>query len=147
MPYDPIFLTLDELYNRKGGQDAVELLGGGPDSVERGLEDAESEARSYLAPALGPRLPTTTATTPAVLKRHVTSAAIYHARSTKVAAISDDVQLAYDAAVSWYRAVAAGKADLPFDDPPATSTTRSSGIRVSSPRALSMVDALAGTLP
>jgi len=133
MPY----LTIDELYARKGGPDrVVRLAGGEPTDALRRIEQAkataEAEARSYLEARFGTLLDSwTVETTPAVLKDKVATATLYHLVENTHDQIAQPLVDAYLLILEWYRAVAAGRADLPVDSVPEPSTSTGTGIAIS----------------
>jgi phage gp36-like protein len=123
------FLTLTEFYARAGGTERVQRLApqseGGVDvaAVTAAKERGEVEAFSRLSARYPTQLPTTPATTPDVLKDVVARAALYHLAAASRDLVAEELRRGYDDALSWYRDVVAGRANL--DLAPAAAIDRS----------------------
>ncbi len=119
------FLTLAELYARSGGATRVQQLappesgGSSAAAIAAAITSAEEEAASYLSTRYPTQLPATAAATPEVLKLHVAAAALYHLARAAHDVVSAEIRAGYDDALSWYRSVAGGRANLSLATAPA----------------------------
>lgn len=116
------FIDAADLYARHGGDRvrglAAQVNGtaGVADVVTNAIAAAEGLALSYLLPRYrdqdgADNLPATSGETPSILQQQVCDVALRElVRSFPH--VDQQIQLGYDAAVSWLRAVQAGRADL-----------------------------------
>jgi phage gp36-like protein len=92
--------------------------------IDLAIADAEAEVLSYLSGRYPTELPTTPATSPAVIKMAVGEVFLYRLRRATARAASDQEIAAYDATVRWLRDVQAGRANLDLAGAPATDVSR-----------------------
>lgn len=118
------FLTRLELYARAGGRERVQRFAptkaGGVDetAIDAAITAAEEEAASYLSARYPTQLPATAATTPEALKIQIAQASLYHLARAGRDQVSEEIRRGYEDAVSWYRSVVAGRANLTLDATP-----------------------------
>lgn len=123
------FLTLDELRARKGA-DRVDRLSADPAEQDSAITRAEEEAASYLSVRYPDTLPTTATQTPEVIKATVADAALYHLAIDNRDQVAEELRLAYEAALRFWRDVTRHSANLnlatrpPADLPPEVVGTR-----------------------
>jgi phage gp36-like protein len=112
------YLTPAELLALRGEAEILRLAGpGGEPALRAAIDQAESEATSYLLARYRTALPTDPSTTPAILKSKV--ATLAHRKLLTAGQPSPALDTESQQALTWLRDVARGAAslDLPLSPP------------------------------
>jgi phage gp36-like protein len=117
------FLTVQELYDRRGESEILRLAAASVAAVESAIGQAEDEAVSYLLSRYGDQLPTTPADSPGILKDKV--AVIAHRRLVRGPQVADSLLRETEEALAWLGKVARGVASLNLPEAAARRVDRS----------------------
>lgn len=120
------FLDLPRLYALRGVARVARLAGGPPeearDAIEAAIAGADAEILAHLGSRYPTELPTTPASTPAILQEYAASIALWNLVKAHDS-VAPTLRQAYEDARAFLRDAAAGRVDLGLATRPAADST------------------------